>query len=436
MKSWTFHIMTFGCKVNQYESQSIREAWQALGGTEVTDPARADVALVNSCAITAQGERDARHALYRLRRAAPHARCILTGCSARLAAADLAGSDLPDALVPQEAKSALLQGPWTLSENITTAVPRPYPPLRISRFRRARPVLKVQDGCSHRCTYCIVPLTRGPAVSRAPQAVLEEARRLLDAGHREIMLSGINLRQYGRDLDAGITFWTLLELLDRELAPQWTGRARLRISSLEPSQLDSRGLDSLLASRMVCPHVHLSLQSGSSAVLRRMGRGHYRPDILKKQLETLHQAWPVMGLGADILMGFPGENAAHVQETLALVESLPLTYAHVFPYSRRPGTPAAAFPEQVPHQEKLRRAAAVRTAVARKRRHFLQELLQQPDMLVAPDGADSGKGVNEWYVTCRFRSLPARKGHDLLSARAVGVEGNALVVIPTSDGET
>lgn len=427
--------MTFGCKVNQYESQSVREAWLALGGTEVADPARADVALINSCAITAQGERDARHALYQLHRTAPQAKRILTGCSARLVAAALADTDLPEALVPQEAKSVLLRGPWDLPEIVPTpATSRPYPPLRISRFRRARPVLKVQDGCSHRCTYCIVPLTRGPAVSRAPQAVLEEARILLDAGHREIMLSGINLHQYGRDLTPGTTFWTLLALLDKELTPQWAGRARLRISSLEPSQLDSQGMDSLLASRMVCPHVHLSLQSGSPAVLRRMGRGHYRPDALTDQLRTLHRAWPVMGLGADILMGFPGENAAHVEETLALVDALPLTYAHVFPYSRRPGTPAAAFPEQVPHQEKIQRAAAVRTTVARKRQHFLQELLNQPVMLVAPDGADSGKGVNEWYVACRFRTLPARtEGHELLSARPVGVESNALMVVAATD---
>lgn len=429
MKVWTFHIRTFGCKVNQYESQSICEAWEALGGKEVTDPALAEIALINSCAITAQGERDARHALYQLRRAAPHARRILTGCSARLVADALGDADRPDVLVPQEAKSALLGDPRNLSESVTPVPPpRPYPPLRISRFRRARPVLKVQDGCSHRCTYCIVPLTRGPAVSRMPQDVLEEARRLLNAGHREIMISGINLHHYGRDLGPNITFWTLLDLLERELASQWIGRARLRISSLEPSQLDARGTDSLAASRLVCPHVHLSLQSGSPAVLRRMGRGHYRPEMLMESLKALRHAWPVMGLGADILMGFPDETTAQVEETLAVVAALPLTYAHVFPYSRRPGTAATDFPGQIAHQEKLERAAAVRNAVDHKQREFVRKLLRQSLVHVAPDGTGSGKGVNEWYTACRFRALPQLQGHEILAARPVDVEDTALVV--------
>ena len=175
MPAWKFFIATFGCKVNQYESQSLREAWQKLGGVECDAPGEADVLCVNSCAITAKGERDARNAVFRLRREAPAARLILTGCAARLFADFRPRPGAvwaePDLLVPQEDKSRLLRGPWP-EESIPAFPAAPaFPPFQINAFRRARPVLKVQDGCAHRCTYCIVPLTRGKPRSRAPQEV-------------------------------------------------------------------------------------------------------------------------------------------------------------------------------------------------------------------------------------------------------------------------
>ena len=374
MPAWKFFIATFGCKVNQYESQSLREAWQKLGGEECDVPGEADVLCVNSCAITAKGERDARNAVFRLRREAPAARLILTGCAARLFTEFRprpgAAWAEPDLLVPQEDKSRLLRGPWPegnasglpAAESIRAEAPANFPPFRISSFRRARPVLKVQDGCAHRCTYCNVPLTRGRPRSRAPQEVLDEARRLLRAGHAELMLSGVNLRQYGRDVPDYGDFWDLLRFLDGNLAPEFADRARLRISSLEPSQLDRRGLETLTACRMLCPHLHISLQHASPAVLKRMGRGHYTAGMLEEGVAALAAHWPRMGLGADILVGFPGETDEDLRLLLELVQRLPLSYAHVFPYSRRPGTAAEAFAGHLPQALKLRRAAEVRAA--------------------------------------------------------------------------
>ena len=294
MDTWTFHLLTFGCKVNQYETQSLREAWQRQGGVECDDPAGADVICVNSCAITAKGERDARAALLRLRRLAPQARLVLTGCAAQLPGVLTpprrrnAGQALPsaDLIVPQADKARLLDAGWrraTLPPSPAAAEgPAAFPPFAIDGFRRARPVLKVQDGCEHRCTYCIVPLTRGQCRSRSPQEVIAEARRLFRAGYAELMLSGINLRQYGRDRPEYGDFWQLLLRLDQALAPEFAGRARLRISSLEPGQLDARGVDSLLSCRLVCPHLHISLQHASREVLPRMGRGHYRAEALRE----------------------------------------------------------------------------------------------------------------------------------------------------------
>ena len=493
MSVWKFYLVTFGCKVNQYETQSLREAWLAQGGEECSAPGEADVVCVNSCAITSKGERDARNAVFKLRREAPAARLILTGCAARLFAdyKPRPGAiwAAPDLLVPQEEKSRLLGGPWAdldgdgatptdaeahpplqaaMQTPIQTATPtasasapaqaaaqQAFPPFQISAFKRARPVLKVQDGCAHRCTYCIVPSTRGKPRSRPVDEIVREARRLLQAGHTEIMVSGINLGQYGRGTNTG-DFWSLLRTLDAALAPEFSGQARLRISSLEPGQLDQQGLDALLSCRMLCPHLHISLQHGSQAVLKRMGRGHYTPAMLERAVAALSGQWPILGLGADIIAGFPGETENDMRQLLELIERLPMSYAHVFPYSRRPGTAADRFDGQIPHSLKLERAARLREAVGRKQQAFLAEQLKLPRMLVAadnpqalaesaavaaaPEAADpSGKpkkkaikGVNEYYAACTIR-MPAQgqsPGADagLLPVRPVALTDKGLVV--------
>lgn len=461
MPAWKFFILTFGCKVNQYESQSLREAWQRLGGSECPSPAEADVLCVNSCAVTAKGERDARNAVFRLRREAPGAKLILTGCAARLFAdyRPRPGAQwaAPDLLVPQEEKSRLLAGPWAVSEprgahearhtptptaKAASATGTAFPPFRIASFKRARPVLKIQDGCAHRCTYCIVPLTRGKPRSRRAEEALAEARRLLEAGHVEIMLSGINLRQYGRDDPACGDFWDLLRILDKALAPEFAGRARFRISSLEPSQLDARGIETLTSCRMLCPHLHISLQHASTAVLRRMGRGHYTILMLEKAVTALAAHWPVMGLGADILTGFPGESEADLRLLLELIERLPLSYAHVFPYSPRPSTAACNFAGQLPQTLKLERAARVREAVDRRRRAFWAAQLTLPRMLVVPDSIKSAtsaldteaaqalcKGVNEYYVPCFFR--PPRESSSMpVPVRPTALNDKGLLTEP------
>lgn len=455
MSTWKFHLLTFGCKVNQYESQSLREAWQRQGGEECDDPAVADIVCVNSCAITARGERDARAALLRLRRTAPQARLILTGCAAQLpgvlAPVRRRNAQQPqptaDLIIPQARKAHLLHdilpslaagSPLALRDKEEDAA-RTFPPFAIDGFRRARPVLKVQDGCEHRCTYCIVPLTRGRSRSREPQAVLAEARRLLRAGHAEIMISGINLRQYGRDTPEYGDFWSLLVWLDRELAPEFAGKARLRISSLEPGQLDARGVDSLLSCRLVCPHLHISLQHASPHMLRRMGRGHYRAEALQDAVRALAAHWPIMGLGADIILGFPGETEADVSCLLDFVAATPFSYAHVFPYSARPGTAAAGFAGHIAPQEKQERARRVREAVARQQEAFRRAQLALPAMLLAADVAEEQgtrkaagiRGVNEFYVPCRLAApVPALPLSGLVPVRPTGLDDAGLLVEP------
>jgi tRNA A37 methylthiotransferase MiaB len=217
-------------------------------------------------------------------------------------------------------------------------------------------------------------------------------------------------------------------MLEEDLAPRWAGLARLRISSLEPGQLSAKGLDCLAASRLLCPHLHVSLQSGSPETLRRMGRGRVKLERLADALQRLRAHWPVMGLGADMLTGFPGETDAQAQESVEAVEALGLSYAHVFPYSRRPGTAAAEMPGQLAQKEKAARAGRLREAVAVRQRAFLDTLLALPVLRMHPDGMRAVKGVDEHYAPCRLSENRAGRGHELLPVRPVRVEDGELVV--------
>ncbi len=521
LSAWRFGCVTFGCKVNQYETEAVREAWTRAGGVECERLDEADVLLVNSCAITARAERDARNALIRLGREAGGAVLVLTGCAARLVAdfaprkhapvpkadlvvvqekkEDLCREDVIKGLVAKarakregalsrSAKDARGQGVFAKNVDIAARsrnagqakeggqaapadaglvdtgladaglldkrfvpepthwkdfLPRPYPSLSIETFKRARPVLKVQDGCTHNCTYCIVPSTRGPNVSREPGEVVREAERLFE-NHAEIMLSGVNLGQYGKDNKAFGDFWDLLERLDRELAPRFAGKRRIRISSLEPSQLDERGCEILGRTTLVAPHLHISLQHASKNVLRRMARGHYGKETLWQAVDRLSTFWPVLGLGADILVGFPGETEADVEELCRFVEETPFTYAHVFPYSRRPGTQAANYPDQLEKKVKAGRAARVREVVAKKARAFWESRVGKDDLLLA---LDAGEGlapaglvhaVDAFYTPCFVEA--SAMGDDetgkggFLRARATGVCGRGVLVEPLQAG--
>ena len=488
-----FYIATLGCKVNQYESQALREAWVAAGLCETREPEQAAVILVNSCAVTAKAVADVRNAVRRLHRAAPEAAIIVTGCAAAPQAKELAALPGVRRVVPQDGKAGLKALVPELArnmendcggirkeappENIPAARPA-YPDFAVSGYERSRAVLKIQDGCSHGCAYCIVPLTRGGARSRPFAESLAEARRLLEAGFGEIVISGVNLRQYRQR--GGQGFWHFLSALDGALAPEWAGRARFRLSSLEPGQLDGEALETLARCRMVAPHLHLSLQSGSPSVLRRMGRGHYEPLLLPAFLAELRTIWPLYGLGADILTGFPGESAGEFAEGLELVRALGLTYAHVFPYSKRPGTTAAVMPDQIAHDVKKERAAALRETARQGKEAFLRQLAALPELTVAfedrdgdpadSDGRASGqttnqtanqtaghptnqatgapaghaaapaidatknrtsRGVCEYYAECRLSGgVPAR---GLTRVRPCGADGETLLVARTPE---
>lgn len=423
-----FFTATLGCKINQYETRSIGEAWARDGGQqarEVNTVQEADLILVNSCAVTANAVADLRQAVRRFHRDNPKADIIITGCAAQVMPDELA--ELPGVVrvVPQEDKAALLDGPE--AKGVPEAKPA-FAPFSISGYGRSRAVVKVQDGCSHHCTYCIVPLTRGKSVSRPMDAVVDEVSRLLAGGFREFILSGINLRHFGRGLSEKVDFWDLIARLEAEFGLDWAGRARFRISSVEPGQLNDKAFETLASSKMVCPQFHLSLQSGDPVVLKAMGRGHYSPESAVDFIERLGTIWPTIGLGADLIAGFPGETEEQFENTMELCRRLPLTYGHVFPYSERPGTKAVELDESVPVPVRKERAARLRKLVNDKKKAFQEHLLGLDHLDVLVQDV-KGRGVSEYYAACRFINLPADADLRMIfRSKPVGLDKGVILV--------
>ncbi len=392
-------MATLGCRVNQYESQAISEALQRQGLVRVDRPGQAGNIYVNSCAVTARAVRDLKKTLRRLHSQAPQARIIVTGCAAQAFKEELNALEEVDLVVPQSGKTSLLTSSFP-----DFAAESSGQDFYIKSYFRARPVVKVQDGCSRGCSYCIVPRTRGAPSSRSPEVVLREIQGLLNRGYSEIVISGINLALYRVDLNSGQDFWDLVHYLEQNLAPEWKGRVRLRLSSLDPAQLDSRALDIISASSLLCPHFHLALQSGSPQVLARMRRSHYHPEDVFFFVERLESTLPLFALGADILVGFPGEGPAEFDSTRELANALPLTYGHVFTYSPRPGTVAAGYPDQVAEHVKSQRSQDLKEILKHKRSSFANRLLQEKQLNLVME--TPFKGMSEYYMECLLKEQP------------------------------
>ncbi|HUX66685.1 MAG TPA: tRNA (N(6)-L-threonylcarbamoyladenosine(37)-C(2))-methylthiotransferase MtaB [Terriglobales bacterium] len=357
-------LHSFGCRANQAEGAALAAALQRAGLESAAAPAGADWVVLHTCTVTAAADAEARRAIRRLHRLHPHARIAVTGCYAQRAPAELAA--LPGvALVAGRAQQPALAHALLPLAALAAAPlpPAPLPPALLPA--RVRPVVQVQEGCDRRCAYCIVPQVRGASRSLPLGAVLGEIQGLADQGAQEVVVSGINLGQWGRDLDAGLRLASLLRaILDQ------TSLARLRLSSVEPMDWEPSLTALLAAEPRLCRHVHLPLQSGSPAVLRRMRR-RYRPADFARLVLELRRQVPAAALGTDVIVGFPGETDADFEQTRALLADLPLTYLHVFPFSPRPGTEAAERLAggqwtAVPPARAAQRAAALRQLGERK----------------------------------------------------------------------
>lgn len=358
------YLHSLGCRLNQSEVEEMARRFAGAGWMVVTDPVEADVCLVNTCAVTAEAERKSRHRLQALRRANPSARIAAVGCAATLSPERLAGLEGVAWVVPNEEKErvvGIVAGDLPLT-------PAGEGDRQVAHTGRTRAFVKVQDGCDNHCTYCVVRLLRGPARSRPLERVMGEVQERVAAGYREVVLTGVNLGAYGRDLGMERGLARLIEaILERTVLP------RLRLSSLEPWDLDEPFFE-LWADPRLCRQLHLPLQSGCDRILRRMGRrittGEYA-----RLVEAARSAIPDLALTTDVMVGFPGEDEEAFVESLAFVERVGFARLHVFSFSPRPGTPAERMGGQVGPQvqkERARRMEALGACLAESfRRRFV-----------------------------------------------------------------
>jgi threonylcarbamoyladenosine tRNA methylthiotransferase MtaB len=362
MKS--FSIQNFGCRVNQAEAFAWADALEQGGLRFEAEWGRSDIVLVNSCTLTRRADRDVRKFLQKVSRENPAACLVVTGCWSEAGRAEAAG--LPGVLVvPNGDKDRLAETVLALAARTSSAADDVWQTAgrETGPTFRARAPVKVQDGCDDRCAFCVIPSVRGRSVSVGPADVAARVRDLVARGFREIVLAGIHLSSYGRDLSPRSS---LLELL-RELETI-EGLGRLRLSSLDPRRLDQALRAHVAGSSKVCRHFHLSLQHASARVLREMGRAA-TPDAYDSLLQDLRARSPEASIGADIIVGFPGETDEDFASLRHFLEDSPLTYFHVFAYSPRPGTPAASRP-QVPERIKKERSLALRRLSAEKSLRF------------------------------------------------------------------
>ena len=393
--SRTVAFTTLGCRLNQVDTQQLQGLLEARGFETIDAWQRADVVVVNTCTVTARAVLSDRQAIRRAMRASPGARVVVTGCWAQtdpgLAAAipgvDLVVGNADKARLP-ELLERLLDGAGAPRVAVADiAAVREIDAAAPARARgRSRAFLKIQDGCQHRCAFCIVPFARGSSRSLDAKLVADRVRLLVEAGHPEVVLTGVDLGHYGADLVPRTTLAALLRALVEIDGLRW-----LRLSSMLPAYFSDDVLEVVTGSAVIAPHFHVPLQSGSDRVLRLMRRP-YTAAMYRRLVERLAAAIPGVGLGADVIAGFPGESDADFAATLALVRDLPLSYLHVFPYSERRGTEAVRLGGRVDHREAGRRSRALRDAGAAKSLAFRRAMVGRRETVLVLETRDRAGG--------------------------------------------
>ncbi len=417
-------VITFGCRLNAFESEVIRRHATAAG--------LADAVIVNSCAVTAEAMRQARQAIRKARRAHPGAKLIVTGCGAQVAAEMFAAMAEVDHVLGNaekmrpESYRALAGGRGARVVVNDIASVRETAGHLIEGFEgRARAFIEVQTGCDHRCTFCIIPHGRGPSRSVPAETVVAQVRRLVANGCREVVLSGVDITAYGADLSVRTTLGDLVaRILDA--VPELP---RLRLSSLDPVEVDDALFAQIAGEPRLMPHLHLSVQAGDDLILKRMKRRHRRDDIIRF-CAAVRARRPEVVFGADFIAGFPTESETMFARTLDLVRVCDLTWLHVFPYSTREGTPAARMP-QVPRAVRKDRAARLRALgkaqVARLHERLLGRAVA---VLVERSDGETALGHSEEFASIRLEGA-ARPG-DLVPARVTGERDGMLLAEPAA----
>jgi threonylcarbamoyladenosine tRNA methylthiotransferase MtaB len=404
-------VITFGCRLNAYESEVVRRNAETAG--------LGDAVIVNTCAVTAEAGRQARQSIRRARRDRPKAKIIVTGCAAQLDPESFAAMPEVDQVLGNMEKLDPVSFGVASNEKILVndimSVTETAGHLIDGLEGRARAFVQVQNGCDHRCTFCVIPFARGPSRSVPVGAVVDQIRRLVENGYREAVLTGVDITAYGLDLPGAPTLGRLVE----SILGNVPGLDRLRLSSLDPVEMDDRLFGLLADEPRLMPHLHLSLQAGDDMVLKRMKRRHARDDAVRL-CERLRTVRPDVALGADLIAGFPTESDAMFENTLRLIDDCGLTFLHVFPYSARPDTPAAHMPK-VPGQVVRERAARLRRAGEDALVRFLDNRAGDRTTVLMET---TDRGRTPQFATVRL--AVTRSPGDLVAARILGRDGYVL----------
>lgn len=425
-----FSILTLGCKVNQCESAAFEDALKGAGIGQADPSERADLCIVNTCAVTGRAAMQSRQTIRAVIRNHPGAKVVVTGCYAEAAADELMRIPGVHRVLGRVDKARSVEIALRLIAGAEPHVPLspadafndPFFPVSAKPAGgRHRPFLKVQDGCDAFCTYCIVPHTRGASRSLPPDRVIENLREYKRQGFEEAVLTGIHLGAYGRDLSPATDLYGLLcRIVEAEVI------GRVRISSVEPMEVTEAIVTQVAQTDRLCPHFHVPLQSGDDEVLRRMRRPYTR-DAFSERVLMIREKIPDAAVGVDILAGFPGETRQAFENTFRLVESLPIAYLHVFPFSARKATPAAGFPDPVPPRVVKARCEVLRGLGLKKKAAFIASQVGRKLQVIVEGGGDGTParlhGTSENYICVAFEAarMPQNK---MAEVRIEGVEGS------------
>ncbi len=414
-------IATLGCKVNQYESASFISSFIETGCEIVPFSSQADVYVINTCAVTGRAGQHSRQLVRRAMKANPDAKLVVTGCYSQMDPQQvLEITENPLCIVGNGYKhllveTALAESSCDLSMVMgNIGLKHEISPLQVRRFGgRTRAFLRIQDGCNNFCSYCIVPYTRGRSRSVPLQEVLDQAAVFSGEGYREIVITGINVGKYGADLDEDETIYSVFSRLCRDFPDM-----RFRLSSIEPTEVNDTLLALMTDLPNFMPHLHIPLQSGDDRILQDMNR-HYSAKYFTEVINNIHSVLPDAAIGCDILCGFPGEDDTAHLNSIRLIENLPVTYLHVFPYSKRSGTLAAAMKNQVPKQVKEERVRKFRALDRVKRDNFYSRFVSTTQKVLVEQRNRKNKllqGFSENYLPVKL-SGPASLTGDVVSVR-------------------
>lgn len=403
-------ITTLGCKVNQFESAALSDMITSMGHKLVRFSEPADIYIVNTCTVTGRTDFQSRQMVRRANRTNPDAAIIVTGCYAQLSPDHFLNLDgvrlvtgnaekdrLPELIAGLDAtlSKKVLVGDIKEAGAISRLAPSSFP-------GRTRAFIRIQDGCDSSCAYCVIPSVRGKSRSMPLENAGTQIKRLAAAGHLETVLSGIHLGMYGKDLMPALTLADLLRFLDEHSPIR-----RIRLSSIEPQEISQEIVDLLAGSEAFCPHLHIPLQSGDDEILAAMNR-NYDSGFFAELAGRLFRSIPGLAMGTDIIVGFPGETEKNFENTVDLVNSIPFSYLHVFPYSDRPGTAASTMKGKVPAEVKSRRAAVLREIGVRKRQSFAEKFTGKRLSVLVESRKDREKGCfkgfSENYIPVLVRN--------------------------------